>query len=95
MVDEFKSLAEVEKRLAVEYEMAKSDTDPRRIDSVAVFEETKHRALMSDDESAHPWVLLDKLLTLRRLRCNRDESGDELEAQKPKALPSITSTGIS
>ncbi|PBK64720.1 hypothetical protein ARMSODRAFT_978953 [Armillaria solidipes] len=52
---ELKSLADEEKRLAVEYGMAKFDTDPRRIDSVAVFEETKYRALRTEDESAHPW----------------------------------------
>ncbi|SJL08893.1 uncharacterized protein ARMOST_12265 [Armillaria ostoyae] len=89
---EFKSLADEEKRLAVEYGMAKFDTDPRRIDSVAVFEETKHRALLSEDESANPWsVSLEKHHELRRLR-TRDASGDGFEAEKPKAFPTSTGT---
>ncbi|KAK0439131.1 caspase domain-containing protein [Armillaria borealis] len=89
---ELKSLADEEKRLAVEYGMAKFDTDPRRIDSVAVFEETKRRALLSKDESANPWsVSLEKLHELRRLR-TRDASGDGFEAEKPKAFPTSTGT---
>ncbi|KAK0213816.1 caspase domain-containing protein [Armillaria fumosa] len=88
---ELKSLADEEKRLAVEYELAKLNTDPRRIDSVAVFEETRHRALKSEDESAHPWVSFDKLHRLRNLRAQY-ASGDELEATKLKALSTSTGT---
>ncbi|KAK0231798.1 caspase domain-containing protein [Armillaria nabsnona] len=89
--DERKSLAEEEKRLAVEYGMAKSDTHPRRIDSVAVFEETRHRALMSEDESSHPQISLGKLHRLHQLR-TLDESGDDFDAVKPKAFPTSTGT---
>ncbi|KAK0186416.1 caspase domain-containing protein [Armillaria mellea] len=67
-LENIKSLADEEKRLAVEYGMAKFDSDPRRIDPVAVLEETKYRAMMSElDGSAHPWDSFHKLHKLHHL----------------------------
>lgn len=87
--DELKGLTEHEKQLAVQYRMAESDTESRHIDSVAVFEETKHRA-MSDDESAYP--SFEKLHRLRHLRTQLYELGKGFGSIKLKPFPRITLT---
>ncbi|KAK0477460.1 hypothetical protein IW261DRAFT_1634792 [Armillaria novae-zelandiae] len=88
--DDLESLEVLEFQLAVEYGMVKPDADPHSIDSVAVFEETRHRVLMSEDESAYR-VSYDKLHRLYELR-TWYASGDEPRVMKHKAFPTSTGT---